>query len=148
MFRKSLLIVLTASLAMSGPVAAKAGDFLVSNRFYGLLSAGAGVFFLLEAKDAKDDGDEAFARYEASGSSMLAREFYDQSREKDTKAAIMLGLGAGTFVYGVHLILKGDGEKLADPKLDRGLVEVKGVQIDAGADPSRGRVGVLLRRTF
>lgn len=148
MLRYFTLIVLVAGVTVSGNAAAQSTDFLFSNRFYGALSAGAGVYFLVEANNARSDGNDAYGLYEASGSATLAREFYDQSRQKDTKAAIMLGLGVGTITYGLHLLLKGDSDRLPDPKMDRGLLEVKGIQIDAGPDPYRGRLGMLLRRTF
>lgn len=147
MLRKLYLIALIVAVSVPGQVAAKT-DILFSNRFYGTVSAGLGVFFLVEANNARTDGNEAYDLYTASGSATLAREFYDQSRQKDTKAAIMLGLGVGTITYGLHLLLKGDGSKLPDPKMDRGLVEVKGVKIDAGPDPQNGRLGMQLRRTF
>ena len=134
-------------VSVSGQVSART-DMLFSNRFYGTVSAGLGVFFLVEAKNARTDGNEAYDLYIASGSAVLAREFYDQSRQKDTKAAIMLGLGVGTITYGLHLLLKGDGSKLPNPKMDRGLVEVKGVKIDAGPDPKNGHLHMWVRRTF
>jgi hypothetical protein len=147
MLRKLYLIVLIVAVSVPGQVAAKT-DILFSNRFYGTVSAGLGVFFLVEANNARTDGNEAYDLYTASGSATLAREFYDQSRQKDTKAAIMLGLGVGTITYGLHLLLKGDGSQLPDPKIDRGLLEVKGVKIDAGPDSQNGRLGVQFRRTF
>jgi hypothetical protein len=148
MLGRFLVIVLVAGVTVSGPVAAQKTDFLFSNRFYGILSAGVGTYFLVEANNARSDGNSAYDLYTASGSASLAREFYDQSRQKDTKAVIMLGLGVGTVTYGIHLLLKGNGDRLPDPKMDRGLVEVRGVKIDAGPDPYKGRLGVQLRRTF
>ena len=148
MFRSIACIALIGALSLSGQVAAQKTNFLVSNRFYGLISAGAGVYFLVEANKARTDGNEAYKLYEAAGSSALARELYDESKQKDTKAAIMLGLSVSTVGYGLHLLMKGDGDELPDPKMDRGLVEVKGVKVDAGADPVSGRMGLLLRRTF
>lgn len=148
MLSKFVLFVLAAGVTMSGQVAAQKTDFLLSNRFYGVVSAGLGVYFLTEANNARSDGNEAYDLYIAAGSANLAREFYDESRQKDTKAAIMLGLGAGTFTYGIHLLMKGDGDRLPDSRMDQGLIEVKGVKINAGADPVRGRLGLLLRRTF
>ncbi len=148
MFGKVMLsCLIVGSTMFSGRVSAQKTDFLLSNCFYGVVSAGAGVFFLVEANNARKDGNEAYDLYVTSGSSTLARELYDESRQKDTKAAIMLGLGVGTFTYGIHLLMKG-GDDLPDPKMDRGLVEVKGIKIDAGADPAHGRMGLLLRRTF
>lgn len=147
MFRKLYLIALVVGVGVSGQVAAKT-DILFSNRFYGTVSAGLGVFFLVEANNARTDGNEAYDLYRVESSATLAREFYDQSRQKDTKAAIMLGLGVGTITYGLHLLLKGDGSKLPDPKMDRGLVEIKGVKISAVPDPENGRLDMLFRRTF
>lgn len=148
MLSKLVLLVLFAGVTMSGQVAAQKTDFLLSNRFYGVLSAGLGVYFLTEANNARSDGNEAYELYIAAGSANLARELYDESRQKDTKAAIMLGMGAGTIIYGIHLLLKGDGDGLLVPEMDRGLIKVKGVKIDAGADPVRGRVGLILRQSF
>lgn len=146
MIRKTLLVGLTALIAGSAQVSAEVTDFLFSNRFFGTVSTGLGVYFLVEANKARSDGNDAYALYEAAGSSTLARELYEESRQKDTKAAIMLGLGLGTITYGIHLWLKDPGD-LPEPEMDRGLVEVKGVKIDAGTDQA-GRVGVLLRRKF
>jgi hypothetical protein len=148
MLRRITLLILAAGVTLSGQVAAQKTDFLFSNRFYGAISAGLGVYFLTEANNARSDGKDAYERYEATGSSLLAREFYDESKQKDTKAAIMLGLGVGTITYGIHLLMKGDGDRLPDPRMDRGLIEIKGVKIDAGADPVRGQMGLQLRRSF
>jgi hypothetical protein len=148
MIRKFVYIALVASVAGSGHVAAQKTDILLSNRFYGVFSAGLGVYFLVEANNSRSDGNEAYDLYQASGNATLAREFFDQSREKDTKSAILLGLGVGTISYGIHLLMKGGSDKLPDPKMDRGLVEIKGVKLDAGHDPGKGRTGLQLRRTF
>lgn len=148
MNRRITLMILAAGVTLSGQVAAQKADFLFSNRFYGAISAGLGIYFLTEANNARSDGNDAYELYEATGSSTMAREFYDESRQKDTKAAIMLGLGVGTITYGIHLLMKGDGERLPDPKMDRSLIEIKGVKIDAGADPARGQMGVQLKRSF
>jgi hypothetical protein len=147
MFRSLACIVLVGLISLSGQVSAQKTMFLFSNKFFGAVSAGAGVYFLVEANKARSDGNDAFALYEAAGSTVTARELYDESKQKDTKAAVLLGLGVGTVGYGIHLLMKGD-DRLPDPKMDKGLVEVKGVKIDAGADPVSGRMGLLLRRTF
>ena len=148
MLRKTLFASLIGCLICSSQTVAQKTDILFSNKFYGLVSAGLGTYFLIEANKARVDGDEAFELYKAAGSSTLARELYDESRENETKAAMILGLGVGTITYGIHLFMKGDRDKLPDPNMDRGLVVVKGVKIDAGADPRSGRMGLLLRRTF
>jgi len=147
MFRNGIIVALITVLVSATGAQAKTGDLLFSNRFYGVVSSGLGAYFLIEANKARGDGNDAYALYEAAGSSSLARELYDESREKDTKAAVMLGLGVGTLTYGIHMLLKGDKEELPDPKMDRGLMQVKGVKVDAGAD-RQGRLGVLFRRTF
>ena len=87
MLRRITLLILAAGVTLSGQVAAQKTDFLFSNRFYGAISAGLGVYFLTEANNARSDGNDAYERYEATGSSLLAREFYDESKQKDTKAA-------------------------------------------------------------
>ena len=148
MLRRLIWVAVSGVFAMGGQVSAQTTDFLFSNRFMGAVSAGAGIYFLAEAKKARDDGSEAYDLYSIASSPTVARELYDESKQNDTKAAIMLGLGVGTITYGIHLFMKGDRDKLPDPNMDRGLVVVKGVKIDAGADPRSGRMGLLLRRTF
>ncbi len=148
MIRKLVYIALVVAVAGSGRVAAQKTDILFSNQFYGVLSTGLGAYFLVEANNARSDGNEAYDLYQASGNSTLVRELYEQSRQKDTKAAILLGLGVGTISYGIHMLMKGGSDGLPDPKMDRGLVEVKGVKVDAGHDPVKGRTGFQLRRTF
>ncbi|HAA78650.1 TPA: hypothetical protein DCE37_26430 [Candidatus Latescibacteria bacterium] len=148
MLRRLIWVAVSGVFAMGGQVPAQTTDFLFSNRFMGAVSAGAGIYFLAEAKKARDDGSEAYDLYSIASSPTVARELYDESKQNDTKAAIMLGLGVGTITYGVHLLMKGDKDELPDPKMDRGLIEVKGVKVDAGPDPYRGRLGVQLRRSF
>ena len=145
--RKMIPFLLVAALLLSAPARSFAADGLLSKKFYGVVSAGLGTYLLIEAKNARSDADDAYALYEISGSSVLAREFYNTSREQDTKAAILLGLGVGTIIYGIHLIFKGD-RKLPDPEMNRGLARVKGVRVDVGGDPRSGRVGVALKQGF
>ena len=92
--------------------------------------------------------DASDRKKESTASSSAARELYDESREKDTKAAVMLGVGSAAVIYGIHLWLSDDSDKLPDPKLDRGMVNVRGVAVDVGADPASQRVGLQLRKGF
>lgn len=144
--RKVVPFLLVVALLASTPAQVLAVDGLFSRKVYGLLSAGLGTFLLVEANKARSDANDAYALYETTGSPVLAREFYNTSREDDTKAAIFLALGVGTIGYGIHLLLKSD-PKLPDPE-DRALAEVKGVKVDLGGDPRSGLVGVSLRRGF
>ena len=144
--RKVVPFLLVVALLASTPAQVLAVDGLFSRKVYGLLSAGLGTFLLVEANKARSDANDAYVLYETTGSPVLAREFYNTSREDDTKAAIFLALGVGTIGYGIHLLLKSD-PKLPDPE-DGALAEVKGVKVDLGGDPRSGLVGVSLRRGF
>ena len=80
MFRSLGCIALALAFSVPSLAHARTGEFLFSNKLYGAVSAGAGVYFLVQANKARQDGDEAYELYELAGSSNLAREFYDESR--------------------------------------------------------------------
>ncbi len=145
--RKAVPFLLVVALLIGTPVQVFAIDGLFSRKLYGAAAAGFGTFLLVEANKARSDADDVYTLYELSGNPSLARDFYNTSREDDTKAAILLALGAGSIVYGIHLFFKGD-TKLPDPEMGRGLAKVKGVQVDVGGDPVSGRVGLALTRGF
>jgi hypothetical protein len=143
----ALTAVAALALGAASPAAAKT-DLFVSKRFYSVISGGLGVYFLTEANRARGDANEAYEQYQLAGTTARARELYDESRQKDTKAAVLLALGVGSLGYAVHLWLSGDSDKLPDPKLERGLVQVRGVAVDVGGDAVTRRLGVHLRRGF
>ncbi len=143
-----VLVSALAGVLAAGPAGAEVRDFLVSRKFYGAVSAGTGIFFLLEAANSRQEAGDVYEEYQAAGTSARARELYDESRSKDTEAAILLGLGLGTLAYGVHLWLSEDSEDLPEPRLRRGLVRVKGVTVDLGRSPVAPSWQLQLRKGF
>lgn len=145
--RKVVPFLLVVALLIGTPAQLLAGDGPFSRKLYAAVAAGFGTFLVVEANNARSEANDAYALYEMAANPSLARDFYNISREEDTKAAILLALGVGAIGYGFHLFLKGDS-KLPDPEMDRGLAEVKGVKVDLGGDPLTGGVGLSLRRGF
>jgi hypothetical protein len=145
--RKVIPPLLVIALLIGTPAQLLAVDGLFSRKLYGAVSAGVGTFLLIEANKARTDASDAYSLYEIASSPATARDFYNTSREQDTKAAILLALGVGSIGYGLHMFFKRDA-KLPDPEMDSGLAEVKGVRVDVGGDPRSGRVGLSLRRGF
>lgn len=133
----------------TGSATAGVADILQSKRLYGILGLGATTLFLVEAGKSRQDAGDFYELYKTAGTTQNARELYDESRRLDTRSAVLIALGAGTLGYSIHLLLSG-GDKNAEKKaeLDGGLVNVKGVAVDVGADPVSGRLQVGLSRGF
>ena len=144
----ALLVVVALLLSSAAPVRAEGRHFLFSKKFYGLVSIGLSGLCLKEAYDARQDGSDSYTKYKQTASPALARELYDESKRNDTRSALMLGLGVGTLLYGIHLIMSDNGNDLPSPKMDRGLVQVKGVALDVSGDPYRRGMQVKLRKGF
>ncbi len=144
----ALFLAVAMLLSSVAPAGAGGRDALYSRKLYGILSIGVSGWCFKEAYDARKDANDSYDRYKQAGSSSLVREFYDESKRSDTRSALMLGLGAGTLLYGFHLILSGGGDELPPPKMDRGLVNVKGVALDVTGDPLGRGMRVQVRKGF
>ena len=148
-FRVSVLLVTVALVLCAGTSAyAKKGDVLFSKKLYGILGVGASTMFLKSAYDARKDAGGLYDQYKATGSPQQAQELYDLSKRKDTRSAVMLGLGLGTLGYSIHLLLSDDKDDLPPPKMDEGLVKVKGVALDVAGDPLGRGVRVQFKKGF
>jgi hypothetical protein len=150
-FRVAALAVAAAVVltTTATPTRAKAGDFLMSKKLIGIVGVGASGFLFKAAYDSRKDANDLYDQYKAAGSAQSAQEYYDESKRKDTRGAVMLGAGAITFFYSLHLILSGDKEDLPPPpKMDKGLVGVKGVAVNVSGDPLRRGMTVRLQKGF
>lgn len=142
------LLVCVLVGGMTAPAAHALGkDFLVSKKFHGALVLGLGGILLKESLDSKNQANDAYDAYKLAGSSSLAREFYDESKRHDTRAAVYGVLGIGAIVYSVHLFMK-DSDELPQPKMQKGIVNVKGVSLDLDGNLMQGKMGVQLRKGF
>ena len=143
----ALVVVAAVLLAVAAPVQA-GGGFLFNKKFHGVLLLGTSGYLFKEAYDARQEADDRYELYKVAVSPQLARELYDDSKRKDTKSAVLVGLGAATLAYSIHLFLSDSSDELPPPKLDRGLVKVKGVALDVTGDPMTKRMQVQLKRGF
>ena len=57
-------------------------------------------------------------------------------------------MSIGTTNKGVIGILTGGGDELPPPKMERGLVKVKGIAVDLQGDPRTGGMAFTLTRGF
>ena len=144
----ALLVGALVFLSTTAPAQGGTRDFLYSKKLYSGLSFVAGVWFLKGAYDARKDGNDAYARYKVAGTPQQARDLYDESKRNDTRSALMLGLGLGTLAYSVHLFLSDDKEELPPPKMQEGLVRVRGVSVDVTGDPVNKGMRLKLGRDF
>ena len=104
--------------------------------------------FFKEAYDARKDAGDFYDQYKVTASPQNAQTLYDESKRQDTRSALMLGLGLGTLGYSIHLLLSDDREELPPPKMNEGLVKVKGVALDVVGDPLGRGVKVRLKKGF
>jgi hypothetical protein len=141
------MVVVSLLLSSAGSAMAGGGDLLMSRKFHGILLLGTGGFLIKKAVDAKNEANDAYDFYKLSGSSSTARDFYDDSKRHDTRAAVLGIVGAATVVYSFHLFLK-DSDDLPMPKMDRGIVNVKGVALDVKGDVFQKEMQVQLRKGF
>ncbi len=148
-YRMVVGLVMTAVMCgVVAPVQAIEKDFLMNRKFHGVVVLGLGGLLIKSAIDAKRDANDAYDFYKAAGTTQVAQAFYDDSKRDDTRAAVFAVLGTGAILYSVHLFLKDDNTDLPSPKLDRGIVNVKGVGLDVGADLVRGNMQVRLKKGF
>jgi hypothetical protein len=78
---------------------------------------------------------------------LTARQFYDDSKRHDTRAAVYGVLGVGAIVYSVHLFMK-DDDNLPTPKMEEGIINVKGVSLGLDGNLMQKKMGLHLRKGF
>lgn len=143
-------------LAMAGvllfgavvPVQAIEKDFLMNRKFHGAIMLGLGGLLIKSAITAKSDANNAYDQYKLAGTTQTAQAFFDDSKRDDTRAALFAVLGTGAILYSVHLFFKDGDDDLPAPKMDQGIVNIKGVGLDLGADPMLGKMQVRLKKGF
>jgi hypothetical protein len=140
-----LVVVVLAGLTTSAR--ASGGDFLASPKFHGALLMGLGSFLIVEAFDSKSQANKAYDDYASAGQVASVRQFYDESKRHDTRAAVYGVLGVGAIVYSIHLFTKGD-DNLPSQKMEEGLVTVKGISLDVDGNFLQKKMGLALRRGF
>lgn len=140
-----LVVVLLGGLTV--PAQALDKDFLINKKFHGALMLGLGGFLLKEALDSKNQANDAYDAYKLSGTVTVARDLYDESKRHDTRAAVYGVLGIGAIVYSVHLFMK-DDDNLPAPKMQEGIVNVKGVSLGLDGDLMQGKMGLQLKKGF
>lgn len=136
------------ALLVGAPVQAAKKDVLMSRKFHGAVLLGLGGFLIKEAVDARSDANDAYGFYKSAISPQVAQTFYDDSKRYDTRAAVLGILGVGAVLYSAHLFLKDGDDDLPQPKMDRDMVNVKGVGLDVGGDLMSGQMQVRLKKGF
>ena len=142
-----LMVVVSLLMSSAGSAMAGGGDFLMSPKFHGILLLGTGGFLIKKAVDAKNEANDAYDFYKIAGNSTTARDFYDDSKRHDTRAAVLGIVGSATILYSMHLFMK-DDDDLPMPKMDRGIVNVKGVALDVTGDMFQKKMQVQLKKGF
>lgn len=140
-----LVVVLLGGLIAPAQAAGK--DFLMSRKFHGAIVLGLGGLLIKEALDSKSQANDAYDFYKATGQAASARQFYDDSKRHDTRAAVYGVLGGGAIVYAIHLFLK-DDDDLPTPKMEQGIVNVKGVSLGLDGNLMQKKMGLQLRKGF
>jgi hypothetical protein len=142
-----LMVVIALLISSAGSALAGGGDLLLSRKFHGILLLGTSGFLIKKAVDAKSEANDAYDFYKLAGLSTTARDFYDDSKRHDTRAAVLGILGGATLLYSLHLFTKDDDE-LPMPRMDRGIVNVKGVVLDVKGDMFQKKMQVQLEKGF
>ena len=142
------LVAAALILSMAVPAQAVGKDFLMRSKFHSALMFGLGGFLVKEAVDAKKEANDAYDLYRQAGTSALAREFYDNSKRHDTRAAVLGVAGGAAILFSVHLFLKEDESGLPPPKMNRGIVNIKGVALDIKGDVFQRKMQVQLKKGF
>ena len=141
------LIAMALLLSATMPAQTAGKDFLLRSKFHGALMLGLGGLMIKGAIDAKKEANDAYALYKQAGTSSSARDLYDSSKRHDTRAAMLGVLGGVAILYSVHLFLKEDAD-LSPPKMDRGIVNIKGVALDVKGDVFQRKMQVQLKKGF
>ncbi len=142
------LVAAALILSMAVPAQAVGKDFLMRSKFHSALMFGLGGILVKQAVDAKKEANDAYDLYKQAGTSTLAREFYDNSKRHDTRAAVLGVAGGATILFAVHLFLKEEEDGLPPPKMDRGIVNIKGVALDIKGDVFQRKMQVQLKKGF
>ena len=142
------LVAATLILSLAVPAQAVGKDFLMRSKFHSALMFGLGGILVKQAVDAKKEANDAYDLYKQASTSTLAREFYDNSKRHDTRAAVLGVAGGATILFAVHLFLKEDEGGLPPPKMDRGIVNIKGVALDIKGDVFQRKMQVQLKKGF
>lgn len=150
MFYRTGMGLVAAALLLSTAVPAQAmgKDFLMRSKFHSALMLGLGGILVKQAVDAKKEANDAYDLYKQAGTSTLAREFYDNSKRHDTRAMVLGVAGGATILFAVHLFLKEEEDGLPPPKMDRGIVNIKGVALDIKGDVFQRKMQVQLKKGF
>jgi hypothetical protein len=141
------LLVLVLVFGLTAPVMAGGKDFLLSRKFHGILVLGFGGLLIKESFDAKKEANDAYDFYISAGETVSAREFYDDSKRHDTRAAVYGVLGVASVLYSLHLFVK-DDDSLPPPRMEEGLVNVKGVSLGLDGNLMQKKMGLRLRKGF
>lgn len=141
------LLVVALLGGITAPAQALDKDFLLSKKFHGALVLGLGGVLFKEALDSKGEANDAYDAYKLSGTTAAARAYYDESKRHDTRAAVYGVLGIGAVLYSVHLFMKNDDD-LPAPKMEEGLVKVKGVSLGLDGNVMQGKMGLKLQKGF
>ena len=142
------LVAVALLLGMAVPAQAVGKDFLMRSKFHGALMLGLGGVLVKGAVDAKKEANDAYDLYKQAGNSALARDFYDNAKRHDTRAAVLGVAGGATILFAVHLFLKEDEDGLPPPKMNRGIVNIKGVALDIKGDVFQRKMQVQLKKGF
>ncbi len=141
------LVAMALLLSVAVPAQAVGRDFLLRSKFHGALMLGLGGLLIKEAVDAKKEANDTYDLYKQAGTATSARDLYDSSKRHDTRAAVLGVLGGAAILYSVHLFIKEDAD-LPPPKLNRGLVNIKGVALDVKGDVFQRKMQVQLKKGF
>ncbi len=142
------LVVVALLLSTAVPAQAVGKDFLMRSKFHGAMMLGLGGVLVKQAVDAKKEANDAYDLYKQAGTSALAREFYDNSKRHDTRAMVLGVAGGAAILFSVHLFFKEDESGLPPPKMDRGIVNIKGVAVDIKGDVFQRKMQVQLKKGF
>ena len=142
------LVAAALILSLAVPAQAVGKDFLMRSKFHSALMFGLGGVLVKQAFDAKKEADDAYDLYKQAGTSALAREFYDNSKRHDTRAAVLGVAGGAAILFSVHLFLKEDESGLPPPKMNRGIVNIKGVALDIKGDVLQKKMQIQLKKGF
>ncbi|MDE2698468.1 MAG: hypothetical protein OXI23_06335 [Gemmatimonadota bacterium] len=142
------LVAAALILSMAVPAQAVGKDFLMRSKFHSALMFGLGGVLVKQAFDAKKEANDAYDLYKQAGTSALAREFYDNSKRHDTRAAVLGVAGGAAILFSVHLFMKEDESGLPPPEINRGIVNIKGVALDIKGDVFQRKMQVQLKKGF
>ncbi len=142
------LVAAALILSMAVPAQAVGKDFLMRSKFHSALMFGLGGVLVKQAFDAKKEANDAYDLYKQASNATDARSFYDNSKRHDTRAAVLGVAGGATILFAVHLFMKEDESGLPPPKMERGIVNIKGVAVDIKGDVFQRKMQVQIKKGF